>query len=117
MQCALDCAFGFPEEANDFPSSEQFLSIQSNKTNILVSTRSLLSGTGSQVISGTEICSERIDGTLQCWDESVVFPEPNGATTTNAEFLASFALDLDGQVYDSNAVEIFWTPLSFNYLL
>ena len=113
---ALDCTFRFPEEVNNFPLGEQFSSIQSNEMDILISTRSILSGTNIQVISGTTMCGERLDGTLQCWDESDVFPGPNGTASTNTELVTSFELELDGRVYGSNAVEIFWTPLPFNSL-
>ena len=111
---ALDCTFRLPEEVNDFPLGEQFLSIESNEMDNLLSTRVFVNGASSNVTSGNEMCGERIDGTLQCWNESVIFPGPNGAATTNAELVATFELELDARVYGSNSVEIFWTPLPFN---
>ena len=69
---ALDCTFRFPEEVNNFPLGEQFLSIESHETDNLLST---FNGAGGAfVTSGTEMCGERIDGSFQCWDESVVSP-------------------------------------------
>jgi len=110
----LDCTFLDPEDANIYPLGEQFSSIQSNETDILISTREIVDGSFAYIASGTAMCGELADGTLLCWDEGAIFPGPNGRAASNAEFVASFELELDARIYDSNAVEIFWTPLPFN---
>jgi len=111
---SLDCTFLDPEVENNYPLGEQFSSIQSNETDILISTREIVDGNYAYVASGTAMCGERIDGTLQCWDDGAIFPGPNGPANSNAELVASLELELDARIYDSNAVEIFWTPLPFN---
>lgn len=110
----LDCSLLNPEDADKYPLGEQFSSIQSNETDILISTREIVDGDYAYVASGTAMCGERADGTLQCWDEGAIFPGPNGAAVSNADLVATFELELDARIYDSNAVEIFWTPLPFN---
>ncbi len=110
----LDCSLLDSEDVSSYPIGEHFTSIQSNETDILISTREFVDGSLDYVTSGTTMCGERLDGTLQCWDQGAIFREPNGTTASNAEFVASFELQLDARIYDSNAVEIFWTPLPFN---
>ncbi len=111
----LDCTFLDPEDADSYPLGEQFTSIESNETDILISTREAVNGNFAYVTSGTAMCGERMDGTLQCWDQGSIFRGPDkGASASNAELVASFELDLDARIYDSNSVEIFWTPLPFN---
>jgi len=113
---ALDCAIRNPEEPNDFPLGDRFVSIQSNETDILIRARAVVDGVLSSNIDGTAMCGERLDGTLQCWDLGQIFPGPNSVATTNAELVASLEFDLDARIYGPNAVEIFWTPLPFNSL-
>jgi len=110
----LDCSLRDSVDKANYPLGEQFISIQSNETDILISTREFVDGSFSYVPSGTAMCGERMDGTLQCWDEGFIFPGPSGPSVSNAEFVASFELDLDARIYGPNAVEVFWTPLPFN---
>ncbi len=110
----LDCSLLNPEDADIYPLGEQFSSIHSNETDILISTREIVDGNFAYVASGTAMCGERADGSLQCWDEGAIFPGPNGPAVSNAEFVATFELELDARVYGSNTVELFWTPLPFN---
>ena len=110
----LDCSFSNPVDADNYPLGEQFLSIQSNETDILISTREIVDGSFEYVPSGTTMCGRRLDGTLQCWDQGTIFRGPDRTAVSNAEFVASFELHLDARIYDTNAVEIFWTPLPFN---
>lgn len=111
---ALDCTFNDPADADSYPLGDQFVSIQSNETDILISTREFVDGKYAYVPSGTAMCGERSDGTIQCWDEGTIFPGPNAKAASNAAVVASFELELDARIYDSNAVEIFWTPLPYN---
>ena len=114
---SLDCTFRNAEDASEYPLGERFASIKSNETDILLSTRAFINGSSTFVTSGTAMCGERMDGTLQCWDESAIFPGPDGendSSNSNAELVASLELDLDARIYGENAVEIFWSPLPFN---
>lgn len=110
----LDCSVTDSVDETDYPLGEQFVSIQSNETDILIGTREFVDGSFSYVPSGTAMCGERMDGTLQCWDEGFIFPGPNGASSSNTDFVASFEPYLDARIYGSNAVELFWTPLPSN---
>ena len=110
----LDCALLNPEDAGEYPVGEQFSSIQSNETDIITTPREWIDGNYVVVTSGTAMCGKRMDGTLQCWDQGTSFSDPNDTFVLNSEFVASFELQLDARIYDSNTVEIFWTPLPFN---
>ena len=115
---ALDCAFESSALANErdsvFPLGEKFTSIRSNDTDILVSTREIVSGNFMYLISGSAMCGERLDGTIDCWDQGAVFPDINGTSNSNAALVQSLELDLDARVYGARSVELFWTPLPFN---
>lgn len=107
----LDCTFRNTDDANDYPIGEQFSSIQSNKSETLSTERVFVNGSFTSIISGTAMCGERLDGSLQCWDEGAIFPGFNVSDVSNAELVATMELDLDARIYGSNSVEIFWTPL------
>lgn len=107
----LDCNAGsdtpweIPDVA-DFPLGEQFLSIQSVETGISGFRHVRDSG-----FTGTTLCGERFDHTLQCWSLSVNFPEIDSPNTTSPELAVNMRLDMDARVYGSAIVEIFWTPV------
>lgn len=114
---SLDCTFVDAEDASSYPLGEQFAKIKSNDTDILHSTREFVDGRFTYLPSGTEMCGQKMDGSFECWDEGAIFAGPTGGGSTNTELVASFELELDAKIYDSNSVEIFWTPLPSNYSL
>jgi len=92
---------------DDFPLGEQFLSIQSVETGF--------NGIGSSSESrpiGTTLCGERLDGTLQCWSPSRLFPDIGNANPSSSEAVTDMRLDMDARIYGPSSVEIFWTPVS-----
>lgn len=111
---ALDCTFLNSEDASVYPLGDNFSRIQSNETDILSSTGQYVNGQYAQVVSGNEMCGEKTDGSIQCWDTNEIFASPGAARNSNEEFVANFELVLDARVYGANATEIFWTPLPYS---
>jgi len=103
----LDCTFSNESVMSEYPLGEQFTSIQSDDSDTGFS---IVNGP-SRYRTGTSMCGQRLNGSIDCWSEGETFPDLDNLEPTTNEIIDAVVFDLDAKIYDTNAVEIFWTPL------
>lgn len=108
---ALDCSFTDTSTSSQFPVGDQFTSIHSVESDTGFTS---IRGTFIKVVDST-MCGERLDGEIDCWAEGGNFPNIDNTPTTATDLINNLDIDLDARIYDTKAVEIFWTPLPFEY--
>ncbi len=103
----LDCSINDSAASSEYPVGEQFLSIQSVESD----SGNTRIRNGVRLTTGTTLCGQRLDGEIDCWAEGRDFPDFDNLEPTAIDLINTVELYLDAKVYDTNAVEIFWTPL------
>lgn len=106
---ALDCNLRNNDDATEYPLGEVFTSIQTLESNVTVT----VFGPDGVILrqSGSTMCGERPDGSIDCWAQGSEFPDIDNPTAIEEAFLATINLELDARVYSATRVEVFHTPV------